>query len=544
MACKYPKCDEPVNSPHDEEHCLFHAPVEKKGVNLADFNYRIFERINNIRQGNHGKDKSARQVFNSRGFIFLGDIDFNDFEEKYKKILGFNSSAFFDDADFHGNVNFSEITFENDVSFNNAKFYKIADFSNAKIDGKAVFINAHFYGRSSFQETRFLDDVVFTKAEFNHTIFIFAEFNKIVYFIENTIHADLDFAKVRLGGNAEFYLQSPYFQINEGSPRPIIINFDRVQFFPFHSFFQNIRSPKVNNKSANIKDGIFDMPLIKFRFCSLKDIYFIQDDMFLFSFHSSYFDVAMFISCNWGQMKTRMTRRNIIFEENFINYINCYKPSVELKSKLIRFQLGNITYDDVAALYRRMKTALDRTKDYQEASWFYFNEFEMKRKAMEEEIENSKPKWKILRWQPCIWLNQQRKKAFSRYCLYFAYKVFAGYGEKPLWSFWWFWFSTVVFSFIHLFTGLFKQTRIPQEFHYSLFELFSNFITAQFWKDFLESFIYAISRVLPISYVSTSPSECAPFTTLGNIASVFNTIILIILIIFIGIGLKRHFRRF
>jgi len=79
---------------------------------------------------------------------------------------------------------------------------------------------------------------------------------------------------------------------------------------------------------------------------------------------------------------------------------------------------------------------------------------------------------------------------------------------------------------------------------YYLDHLFPDIQTLQFWKDFIESLIYTVSRVLPVSYISTSPTDCYPFTTLGKIASVFNSVILIILVIFIGIGLKRHFRRF
>jgi hypothetical protein len=273
--------------------------------------------------------------------------------------------------------------------------------------------------------------------------------------------------------------------------------------------------------------------------------------MSLFSFYKSSFDQAQFVSCKWQPKNDKILffafkRRNVIAEENFYENIRQYKDdNINLAKLNNNYKTEDLNgYEDIASLYRQMKTALDSSKDYQQASWFYFNEFEMKRRALEDEIESSKPKWKIFHWQPCIWLNQQRKKIFSKYILYYLYKVLAGYGEKPMLSFLWFWTFTAFFAFGHMVFGLKYFPGGVVETEYKFFSFLSDFSIGNFLKEFASAFGYSLSQAIPKNYIPYKISDLNPINPFGITWSILNTITLLILLIFIAIGLKRHFRRF
>ena len=117
----------------------------------------------------------------------------------------------------------------------------------------------------------------------------------------------------------------------------------------------------------------------------------------------------------------------------------------EKKLILELYSLEDInSFDEIATLYRRFKVALDNTKDYEQAGWFYFNEYEMKRRAFKEQSK-------------------------TKYFIYSFYKLFAGYGEKPLWSFYWFLILLMGFTFANLFSGIKLATGsiINYDFHFS-----------------------------------------------------------------------------
>ena len=168
----------------------------------------------------------------------------------------------------------------------------------------------------------------------------------------------------------------------------------------------------------------------------------------------------------------------------------------------------------------------------------------MKRRALEEEIENSQPKRILFQWQPCIWIYQQFKKIFSKYILYFSYKVFAGYGEKPLWSFIWLWAFTAFLALGHMVFGLEYFEGGVVFTKYEFFGFLGEFSVGNFIKEFGNAFGYALSQAIPKNYIPYKISDLNPTNPFGIAWSILNTIVLWILIIFIAIGLKRHFRRF
>jgi uncharacterized protein YjbI with pentapeptide repeats len=574
--CQYEGCDEPVNAPHHEFLCVFHGPVEKKGITVEEFNQLIWQRI-------------SSEGLNFRGFIFPGDIVFRG---KCRKVGGpivfprdvdFSGAQFAGDADFR-NVHFeraatfNNATFSNHISFQETRFTRIARFIGARFDVSAYFGNAEFSqaayfnkasmkevdfrgtqflreayfwktsveedayfetakfkdlanfnaaeftGRASFHATEFSGSCDFQDCQFLSSVtFKGAHFDLDVLFQDNHIGGKLIFEEISLGDTCRFYFKSPIFKLEQlkNTEERIMIIFMHVRFKPFYSFFEWIQEQNIQGKA--------ERTVFIFRYCDLKDVYFTNNDMTVFSFYKSSFDEARFISSRWSEEKDKIwfipfRRKNIIPEENFLS---CSLDKDE-------FKVGDLNgYEDVASLYRRMKTALDNTKDYQQASWFYFNEFEMKRRALKEEIESHPSK-----------IRKIFSKILSKYFLYFSYKVFAGYGEKPLWSAIWFFIFSSLFAVAHMLNGIEKINGDAQDINYSISQFISAANTAQFWNDLLVSWFFALSRLIPANYVSSNVTKFYAIGDYGNLISFLNFAFLFIMATFIFIGLKRHFRRF
>ena len=128
---------------------------------------------------------------------------------------------------------------------------------------------------------------------------------------------------------------------------------------------------------------------------------------------------------------------------------------------------------------------------------------------------------------------------------YNLYKVFAGYGEKPLWSCWNFSIFTIFFSIVHLFSGLKigNDKIINYDMSFSM-ETISVIFSGTFWSNFFQSFIYTLYRIIPVNYWPSVTNNVSPLGLDGLLWSFANTSVLILLLTFIIIGLKRRFRRF
>ena len=584
--CKYEDCSESVNFPHDEKSCVFHALKENKGITVEQFNKLIWRRIN-------------AKTLNFKGFIFPGDIIFRgecrkeggpivfprdvdfsgaqfegaaDFRNaQFSAGADFKSACFSGDADFaetqmlgmarfthlrflatvdfwgavfsgrtyflstefRGLSSFRKVKFLGEVSFSHSCFIERVAFEDAEFSAKALFLDAKFSGFALFEAVKFMGEVNFLRAEFKgHTDFTAACFSGISFFELNKISKVITFRRLELGEGCRFHFRTPEFEaahVSAGEePRRIL--FDSVRFRPFYTHFERVRFEKAEDDSS--------LPIMVFRHCELKDVYFTANDMHLFSFFKSDFDQALFISSRWNSRREKLIRiipykrRNIIPEERFLQELEASRNK-ELRSALVRkiYSMSNLdTYEDIASLYRRMKTSLDRTKDYEQSGWFYFNEFEMKRRALKETLKNA----------------NIFKKIFSQLPFYNIYKTFAGYGEKPLWSFWWFLTLTFVFAILHLLSGLdpVGSESSPPTVYFGKYSSFSECISSEFLKDLSSAFVFSASRAIPVNYLGVSPSGYWDSGIYGQVITFFNSLILFILVIFIAVGLKRHFRRF
>jgi len=125
------------------------------------------------------------------------------------------------------------------------------------------------------------------------------------------------------------------------------------------------------------------------------------------------------------------------------------------------------------------------------------------------------------------------------------YKVFAGYGEKPAWSALWFGVSAFAFSFLYMMVG-FRNSEgkiIQYGLDFSC-NGFQSLINAETWGDWGSCLLYSLYRVIPTNYLPFPRIDIVPATLIGSLLAVVNSVILLLLVTFIGVGLKRTFRRF
>jgi uncharacterized protein YjbI with pentapeptide repeats len=545
--CAYPGCDRSAAVPFDEYFCTFHAGSDSKGVPPETFNALIFRQIEDM-------------DYNFEGYVFPAGMSFR----KDDKAAVFHDHVNFRKARFEGQlqprpryamqdvcVDFSGVQFEDGVDFTEADFAgglagffrtvfegKEAIFAMARFSLGAVFIGARFScGMAWFMRSTFggSADLIGTEFVGGAATFWQCAFRGDIRFAGNKIDCNMTFAENHLGEGSIFYLDRPVFEASNKEGNLVV--FDRVRFNPFATFFEGISSPLPWEEQTPLKH-----PTIIFRSCQLKDVYFTANEMSLFSFHKSSFDQALFTSSSWGETRDKILcfpyrRKNVIFEEQILAHLH-NRVDTDDERRRIRGvyrveDLGDC--EEVASLYRRMKTALDGTKDYQEAGWFYFNEFEMKRLALKERAAN-----------------ETKRRTFLRHCrcfLYWWYKVLAGYGEKPLWSLICFWVFSALFTWLHLLFGL--NAPDGKYINYDFFlssHGFKNLVSWGFWlgliKDGLYALIFALYRVVPVSYLPYQRSEFSPSGLDGLLLSLVNTAVLLLMVIFIGVGLKRHFRRF
>lgn len=484
-----------------------------------------FDQLFQVAESTFTKDISIYKcTFNSdvhfSGVTFLKDALFNN--SIFNKLTDFEKSIFNEDAQFYDtrfnyNCTFDEATFHKDVIwikskfseayFRETKFNSTCDFSESVFNGNTYFIKTKFKNRVRFVDAHFLID----KRNNFLPIIVFENivFEYIVEFKNLKVSGLITFQNIYFLEKSIFYFQDIEF-IRIGR----IVFYD-TSFLPFYAFFKDIR----NSNSNRIFPSV-----LAFRNCNLKDIYFTNNDMSIFSFYKSVYDNSIFASNIWENTLEKIIfinykRRNLIFEDKLLDLAENKKKRSQKVLK--EYELTEIDgYSDVASLYRRFKVAYDNTKDYEQAGWFYFNEFEMKRKNAKE-------------------------KSKSKFILYSIYKLFAGYGEKPLWSFYWFLFSSFIFTVINIFNGVKFNDKELFNYDWSFNkEGVLNLISFSWFGDLMTSTAFTISRIIPFGYLPIPKEQFIASTPAEYILSIANMIILLFFLTFIAVGLKRIFRRF
>lgn len=583
--CSYPTCEKYVNQPYDQDFCIYHASKKTKGLSVEAFNRLIAAQL-------------RRKDFNFKGYIFPGEIIFPKGEEarfsqnakftraQFLESAKFNNAYFTGYADFRGtqffgSVDFRDACFERLAVFNKARFYKTAVFDRSLFNGDADFLFATFSSNLMFRDAKFCEDVNFDSAEFaknvelnragflknssfhsckfNENVSIekavfggSAEFHKTqfaadvifketeflapvnfndaqfygeTHFVNLSIKDDIIFNRIKLQNNCIFKMSSPRFSSRPEKPR--IVKFSNIIFNPDKTFFEDF------NWHEKTSENDFNTIVI-FRYCNLKNAVFFNNDLGLFSFFNSTFDQARFISNSWQNEKSTWlpfeTRRNIMLDEILFTRLKDRTGSLKAHFEDTYQLLHLDSYGIIAGLYQRMKTALDNNKDYLDAGWFHFNELEMRRRMLKETIKRKR-------------FSESFPERLHFYLLG-AYRIFAGYGEKPLRSFTWFlFFAVFFFPLLHVLNGFTaKSGNLIQTL-----KIMNTDISFLVKSDYLQHFFYAVSfsfyRLIPIDYLPLSYVNL-PEGPLGLFWSFLNTAVLLIMTALTIVGLKNHFRRF
>ncbi len=507
----------------------------------------------------------------------------------------FHGSAIFEDAHFLGaKTDFSGTIMEGkftnfggshhhsqDQSFAGTEFraanttFKGTIFKNAP----AKFSGALFIGVSArFDKTDFDSGVEFRQTKFRsyHVTFREARFAENVVFEDNEIAHSLKIESVKLEPNCWFRFLSPNYKESylRSKDAQSIVHFDGIFFNPFRTIFENIRC------EMDKKEGyqVFKDPAILFRHCNLKDVFFTNSSMELFSFFTSaFYDQAQFTRRHWRPIKEGIfkwlpkwhQRYAPIFEEFALDRLvwlqheesdradnNVPEPSGHRTARdyYREYALKGVTgYRDVAQIYRALKAAIDAEKDYRGAGRLYFNEFEMKRLAYkEQDVQNQRLPYLMKEHSKQdssaddlpdkrsmgFW---RRRGASAKWFIYSIYKFIAGYGERPAWTFLSLLLSLLFVSTVFLHFGFsYNGKQVDYDFGHHGFDLWT-------WMcDFGAAFILALSRIVPAAYFKgTEPTT--KLLDIGNwdfVLNLLSTIWLVFLTVLFLMGLKRHFKRY
>ncbi|MGE4424510.1 MAG: pentapeptide repeat-containing protein [Pseudodesulfovibrio sp.] len=174
-----------------KEYCLFHAPVEHKGVSVDEFNAKVVERVQAACNLEDGK-----RICSMVGTVFPGDIAFDDGQV----FPGIDFSR----ARFSGDVSFQGAIFPGNISFDSAKFSLLANFSQAKFESIAEFSRSRFLGVGNFEKATFEDRANFESSTLREGYFHRSTFKKEVHFIGARFDGDGNFKNTSIGGQAFF----------------------------------------------------------------------------------------------------------------------------------------------------------------------------------------------------------------------------------------------------------------------------------------------------------------------------------------------------
>lgn len=524
--CRYEGCWREVNSPHYDEFCLFHAPKEKKGILVEQFNHRLFEEL------------KARGNFNCAGFVFPGKIVFSGLNAPVTlanadfRGAQFHGDACFWGAQFDGLAFFEGAQFHGNAHFMQAQFHAIPNFLSAKFLGNAYFTAAQFHGNTFFTSARFHGDALFRGSIFHRTVFFStafflasdnllnspsADFSKSIFEKETIFDyitcrgTSLDFSNVRFGPESVFQLRRPKAEANQpqpkqaNSPKESLVKFDSVVFREYNAFFTGIKAEREDSTAGDNTEP--QNLILIFRHCRLNNVYFSDCDLRFFSFYKSSFDEARFHSNRWGQ--TPEAERKLIEEE-----------WLERRQKLIdpqaidKFNESYHIYDlndrrEIATLYRRLKCAHDRTKDFVESGHFYYQECEALRYYYRHE--------------------QKGAPARARAALYYFYRCIAGYGEKPLRAFIWLVSLLVVFALANCCIGIYRLNRGADP---------------ELTRNLADAVVFTCLRLIPLNLFPFQQNLYEPRGFIGMMTALLNSIVPLVLVTFVLLGLKRRFRRY
>ncbi|MBF0476450.1 MAG: pentapeptide repeat-containing protein, partial [Deltaproteobacteria bacterium] len=352
-----------------EVFCLFHAPVDKKGITPAEFRDKVLEEF--------ARSQEAGEEYCDLSEAVFPEVDFSSVE--------FTQAANFRWAEFSAAANFFKATFTEAADFREAQFTEAADFGWATFSAAADFNEAKFSEYASFGMATFTKTANFRGAKFTQANFSQAAFTKAANFNGAEFTA-ANFSEARFTEAADF-------------SRSTLTNVKlfRAQFnkdvdFSFATFNQ-----KAEFTQLFVKERIFFIHIDLTRV----EISFLQTDLRKFQFES----------CTWRREGGRREGREILWDELAVAGLAETTP----ESRATKAD----EYTKVGDLYRRLKQKYKEEHNEPEASTWHYNEKEMLRKVEGLRRRSSSDRLTSL-------------KTWFSFALLTIYYYSSGYAERPL----------------------------------------------------------------------------------------------------------------
>ena len=263
----------------------------------------------------------------------------------------FPISVYFSHSMFHGTADFYSAKFEGRAVFTGASFTEEADFEHARFTEEARFNEATFTDEVSFEFAIFTDDATFSFASFHKEAnFEHAEFHKGAYFTLGKFAGLGNFLHAKFAEVANFLSLVRMEDCVQSGRDPFIV-------------FQSVKA----GKPEKVRFHDFDLSNTSFAYTDISRI-----------------DISEEVQ--WSANEKLLDER--------------------------RADDGQIPYEVIATVCRRLRQNLESKLRYTEAGRFFVTEMEVKRKKVK--IKN-----RVLRWL--------RENVFSALAWY---KYFSNYGES------------------------------------------------------------------------------------------------------------------
>ncbi|MDY6966696.1 MAG: ion channel [Halobacteriota archaeon] len=316
--------------PHDKlpdsEYCIFHLEDDNKDIKA--FNSGIDEILN-----------TEEEVIHFNDFYFPpGTPDF--YHKKFKQDVEFTGAKFCD------GVNFVFSEFLKNADFQNARFYgKVAFFNEVKFKGYANFRDAIFCKSVYFRKSEFSEDVnrksVGHKNADVEAIFDLVKFKERVSFREAKFFKNVSF-------EATDFLDYTYFEETEFHEHA---DFSKVKFDGITTFAPEKPETPEKSKTIDFRDAFFSEN-VKIE-ADLSECYLYDSNIYRLDLTDS----------KWPEE----TKKWHIFSEGI---------------KIWEETEGELEYNDLVGIYRRLKQSHQRYGDHSTAGEFYYREMECKRRQM------------------------------------------------------------------------------------------------------------------------------------------------------------------
>ncbi|MDQ7834664.1 MAG: pentapeptide repeat-containing protein [Humidesulfovibrio sp.] len=309
-----------------KEYCLFHAPADKKGISVDEFNERVFARIAAVKARNEAEGRNelcdlsgaiipdfttgwfdkplSLPPLKFDGAIFCG-VAYIEPETRFDHVsflsTTFNDVACFESTEFIGRATFDNATFSKETVFYGAKFHYRATFDGVSFRGKLYFQQATFNSEASFRNAALSEEADFDLVKFfGWADFSLARFGGAVLFRQVTCSQSVYFEMAKFGDVADFTL-THFF----GTTNCTNTTFDGLTSFEQTTFNNVTFYSSEFVGQANFTGAIFNRLTTLYRLKAHTNALLLHSlsasSLSIFDFTSMETECLSFKGCNWPE---------------------------------------------------------------------------------------------------------------------------------------------------------------------------------------------------------------------------------------------------